>query len=137
MGPVLNLRKTLSNWVSKTLAELLSAFIKRRAKLILKKPDNYSVTTSSPKPLTTGLHSSTIVTFSAGTIEKTTMAEMTTEEIVKTVHGWAVDRIETLTRDSSTTQRQVQDALALADEFREWFEDDGESHIDVISIEQY
>ena len=65
------------------------------------------------------------------------MAEMTTEEIVKTVHGWAVDRIETLTRDSSTTQRQVQDALALADEFREWFEDDGESHIDVISIEQY
>ena len=65
------------------------------------------------------------------------MAEMTTEEIVKTVHGWAVDRIETLTRDSSTTQRQVQDALALADEFKEWFEDDGESHIDVISIEQY
>ena len=53
------------------------------------------------------------------------------------VNDWAVDRIETLTRDSSTTQRQVQDALALADEFKEWFEDDGESHIDVISIEQY
>ena len=65
------------------------------------------------------------------------MAEMTTEEIVKTVHGWAVDRIETLTRDSSTTQRQVQDALALDDEFKEWFEDDGSPDIEIMSMERY
>ncbi len=137
MGPVLNLRKTLSNWVSKTLADLLSVFIKRRAKLILKKPDSYSVTKSSPKPLTMGLHSSTIATFSAGTTEKITMAEKTTEEIVKMVNEWAVNRIETMVKSSDTSQRQVQDALALADEFQEWFEDDGSPDIEIMSIERY
>ena len=65
------------------------------------------------------------------------MAETTTEELVKMVNEWAVKRIESMVKSSDTTQRQVQDALALADEFKEWFEDDGESHIDVISIEQY
>ena len=137
MGPVLNLRKTLSNWVSKTLAEVLSAFIKRRAKLILKKPDSYSATTSSPNPLTTGLHSSTIVTFSAGITEKTTMAEKTTEELVKMVNDWAIKRIEKMVQSSDTTQRQVQDALALADEFQEWFEDDGSPDIEIMSMERY
>jgi hypothetical protein len=137
MVPVLNLRKTLSNWVSKILAEALSAFIKRRAKLILKKPDSYSATTSSPKPLTTGLHSSTIVTFSVGTTEKTTMAEKTTEELVKMVNDWAIQRIETMVKSSDTTQRQVQDALALADEFQEWFEDDGSPDIEIMSMERY
>ena len=137
MGPVLNLRKTLSNWVSKILAEALSAFIKRRAKLILKKPDSYSETTSSPKPLTTGLHSSTIATFSVGTTEKTIMAEKTTEELVKMVNDWAVQRIEDMVKSSDTTQRQVQDALALADEFQEWFEDDGSPDIEIMSMERY
>ena len=137
MGPVLNLRKTLSNWVSKTLAELLSAFIRRRAKLILKKPDNYLGTTSSPKPLTTGLHSSTIATFSAGTTEKTIMAEKTTEQLVKMVNDWAVERIESMVQSSDTTQRQVKDALALADEFKEWFEDDGSPDIEIMSMERY
>ena len=137
MGPVLNLRKTLLNWVSKILAEALSAFIKRRAKLILKKPDSYSATTSSPKPLTTGLHSSTIATFSAGTTEKIIMAEKTTEELVKMVNEWAVDRIENMVKSSDTTQRQVQDALALADEFKEWFEDDGSPDIEIMSMENW
>jgi hypothetical protein len=137
MGPVLNLRKTLSNWASKTLAELLSAFIKRRAKLISRKPDSYSETMSSPSPLTTGLHSSTIATFSAGTTEKTTMAETTTEELVKMVNDWAVHRIESMVKSSDTTQRQIQDALALTDEFKEWFEDDGSPDIEIMSIEEY
>jgi len=137
MVPVLNLRKILSNWVSKTLAELLSAFIRRRAKLILKKPDSYSATTSSPKPLTTGLHSSTIATFSVGTTEKTIMAEKTTEELVKMINDWAVDRIENMLKSSDTTQRQVQDALALSDEFKEWFEDDDSPDIEIMSIERY
>ena len=137
MGPVLNLRKTLLNWGSRILAELLSAFIRRRAKLILKKPDNYLGTTSLPKPLTTGLHSSTIATFSAGTTEKIIMAEKTTEELVKMINDWAVDRIEGMVKSSDTTQRQVQDALALADEFKEWFEDDGSPDIEIMSIEEY
>ena len=53
------------------------------------------------------------------------MAETTTEELVKMVNDWAVERIESMVQSSDTTQRQVKDALALADEFKEWFEDDG------------
>ena len=46
------------------------------------------------------------------------MAEKTTEELVKMVNDWAIQRIETMVKSSDTTQRQVQDALALADEFQ-------------------
>ena len=89
------------------------------------------------EPLTTGLHSSTIATFSVGTTEKTIMAEKTTEELVKMVNDWAVQRIEDMVKSSDTTQRQVQDALALADEFQEWFEDDGSPDIEIMSMERY
>ncbi len=65
------------------------------------------------------------------------MAEKTTEEIVKMVNEWAVNRIETMVKSSDTSQRQVQDALALADEFQEWFEDDGSPDIEIMSIERY
>ena len=87
--------------------------------------------------MTTGLHSSTIATFSVGTTEKTIMAEKTTEELVKMVNDWAVQRIEDMVKSSDTTQRQVQDALALADEFQEWFEDDGSPDIEIMSMERY
>ncbi len=65
------------------------------------------------------------------------MAEKTTEELVKMVNEWAVNRIETMVKSSDTSQRQVQDALALADEFQEWFEDDGSPDIEIMSIERY
>ena len=138
MGPVLNLRKTLSNWVSKILAEALSSLHKTKGKTNFEETrqlfGNNVLTEAS---LTTGLHSSTIVTFSVGTTEKTTMAEKTTEELVKMVNDWAIQRIETMVKSSDTTQRQVQDALALADEFQEWFEDDGSPDIEIMSMERY
>jgi len=137
MDPVQNLKKTLSNWVSKILADLSSAFIRRRAKLILKKPANYSETEFSPSPLTTGLHSSTIATYSVGITEKITMEEMTTEDIVKSVSTWAMDRIEFMTTNGMSSQRRVKDALAISDEFKEWFEDDGNTHVDIMSIQEY
>ena len=65
------------------------------------------------------------------------MAEKTTEELVKMVNNWAVDRIENMVKSSDTTQRQVQDALALTDEFKEWFEDDGSPDIEIMSMERY
>jgi hypothetical protein len=65
------------------------------------------------------------------------MAETTTEELVKMVNDWAVDRIENMVKSSDTTQRQVQDALALTDEFKEWFEDDGSPDIEIMSMERY
>ncbi len=65
------------------------------------------------------------------------MAETTTEELVKMVNDWAVERIENMVQSSDTTQRQVRDALALADEFKEWFEDDGSPDIEIMSMERY
>ena len=65
------------------------------------------------------------------------MAETTTEELVKMVNDWAIKRIEKMVQSSDTTQRQVQDALALADEFQEWFEDDGSPDIEIMSMERY
>ena len=65
------------------------------------------------------------------------MAEKTTEELVKMVNDWAVERIESMVQSSDTTQRQVKDALALADEFKEWFEDDGSPDIEIMSMERY
>jgi hypothetical protein len=65
------------------------------------------------------------------------MAETTTEELVKMVNDWAVHRIESMVKSSDTTQRQIQDALALTDEFKEWFEDDGSPDIEIMSIEEY
>jgi len=65
------------------------------------------------------------------------MAETTTEELVKMVNDWAIKRIEKMVHSSDTTQRQVQDALALADEFQEWFEDDGSPDIEIMSMERY
>lgn len=65
------------------------------------------------------------------------MAETTTEELVKMINDWAVQRIESMVQSSDTTQRQVKDALALADEFKEWFEDDGSPDIEIMSMERY
>ena len=45
--------------------------------------------------------------------------------------------LRTMVKSSDTTQRQVQDALALADEFKEWFEDDGSPDIEIMSMENY
>jgi len=65
------------------------------------------------------------------------MAEPTTEELVKMVNDWAVERIESMVQSSDTTQRQVKDALALTDEFKEWFEDDDSPDIEIMSMERY
>ncbi len=136
MGLVLNLRKTLSNTVSKILAEALSAFIRRRAKLTLKKPDNSSETMSSPSPLTMGHHSSTIATSSQGTTEKTTM-EKTTEEIVDGIRDWALERVAEIHADVALHQHdqgQLDDAFAIYKEFAEWIDPEGEE-IDLLCLE--
>ena len=128
MGLVRNLRKTLSNTASRILAELFSAFIRRRAKLILKKQDNSSTTTSSPKSLTQESQGTTIATSSAGTTERITMEEVTTEQLVEGIRTWALDRfnIECL---------PIGDCRSLYEEFAEWLEPQGEE-LEIVSLEQ-
>ena len=128
MGLVRNLRKTLSNTAGRILVELSSAFIKRRAKLILKKQDNSSTTTSLLKSLTPESPGTTIATSSAGTTERITMEELTTEELVKGIRDWAIDRFD-------MEKMPIGDCRALYEEFAEWFEPQGDE-LEVVSIDE-
>ena len=130
MGLARNLRKILSNTASKILAELSSAFIRRRAKLILKKQDNSSTTTSSPKNLTQESLPTTIATSSAGTTEKITMEKVTTEELVLDIRTWALKKFNEIEFDKS-----LGDANAVYQEFAEWLEPRGEE-IEIVSLDE-
>ena len=126
---VQNLRKTLSNSASKILADLLSVFIRRRAKLILKKPDNSSSTESSPNLLTQENPNTIIATSSADTSEKIIMET----DVVMQARDWAIKRIEEMATTESVDQ--IYDRLAMMDEWYEWFDLDKMDGMDYIVLE--
>ena len=145
MGLVQNLKRTLANWADKILVEVSCLYIKQVAKQTLKRQDNSSETMSSSNLLTTEPLPTTIATSSADTTEKTIMAEPTTEEIVRHIHDWATDRITSLVQPPDPDyiavfepdSESVKDAMALASEFEEWFDDDDNSpEIEIMSIEK-
>ena len=129
MGLVQNLKKTLSNTASRILAELSSAFIRRRAKLILKKPDNSSSPESSPNPLTQENPNTIIATSSADTSEKIIMET----DVVMQARDWAINRIEEMATTESVDQ--IYDRLAMMDEWYEWFDLDKMDGMDYIVLE--
>ena len=126
---VQNLRKTLSNSASKILADLLSVFIRRRAKLILKKPDNSSSTESLQNHLTQENPDTTIATSSADTSEKIIMET----DVVMQARDWAINRIEKMATTESVDQ--IYDRLAMMDEWYEWFDLDKMDGMDYIVLE--
>ena len=126
---VQNLRKTLSNSANKILAELLSVFIRRRAKLILKKPDNSSSTESLQNHLTQENPDTTIATSSADTSEKIIMET----DVVMQARDWAINRIEEMATTESVDQ--IYDRLAMMDEWYEWFDLDKMDGMDYIVLE--
>jgi len=125
MGHLKNLKKKFNNWVDITLAELCSAYIKQLAKQTSKKRANSLLMESSPNHLATEHRSTTIVTSSQDTSEKTIMKLDKTDEIVDQARDWAVDKIE--------EAELVGDKIALYAEFEEWIELDGETGIEIIS----
>ena len=127
MGLVRNLKKKFNNWVDITLAELCSAYIKQLAKQTTKKRDSSLPITSSPKHLTTERQSTTIVTSSQDTSEKTIMKLDTTDEVVAHVRDWSVDKIE--------NAELVGDKIALYSEFEEWIELDDIDELEIMSLE--
>ena len=127
MGLVRNLKKRLNNWVDRTLAELCSAYIKQLAKQTTKKRDNSLSTESSQNPLTTERQSTTIVTSSLDTSEKTIMKLDTTDEVVAHVRDWSVDKIE--------EAELVGDKIALYAEFEDWIELDDIEELEIMSLE--
>ena len=129
MGLVLNLKKKLSNWVDRTLAELCSAYIKQLAKQTSRKHDNCSSMESLPSHLTTAHPSTIIVTSSQGTSEKTIMALKTTEDVVAHAREWAIDKIE--------AAELCGDKIALYAEFEDWIEleEREEEELEIISFD--
>ena len=126
MGLVRNLKKRFNNWVDVTLAELCSAYIKQLAKQTTKKQDNSLPTTSSPKHLTTERQSTTIVTSSQDTSEKTIMKLDSTDDVVSHVREWSIDKIE--------QAELVGDKIALYSEFEDWIEIDDVDEIEIVSL---
>ena len=124
MGLVQNSKKKLKNMVERTLVGLSSLFIRHLAKQILKKRANSLPTTSSQRPLTTEPLPTTIATSSQGTSKKIIMDQ--TIEVVTATREWVMDRL-------ADPDLEYKDAMALADEFKEWI-NPKEDEIDILSI---
>jgi hypothetical protein len=124
MGLVQNSKKKLKNVVERTLVGLSSLFIRHLAKQILKRPASSSLTTSSPSPLTTEPPPTIIATSSQGTSKRIIMDQ--TIEVVAATREWVMDRL-------ADPDLEYKDAMALADEFKEWI-NPKEDEIDILSI---
>ena len=129
MGLVQNLKRTLTNWVDRTLVELSCLYIKQAAKQTSKKQDNSLHTESLPNHLTQEDLPITIATSSAGTSEKTTMME--TEEIVFEVRQWAISKVQEY---NGKGVERIYDSFAIMAEFDEWF--DPEEDLEVVSLDE-
>ena len=129
MGLVQNLKRTLTNWVDRTLVELSCLYIKQVAKQTSKKQNNSLHTESLPNHLTQEDLPTTIVTSSAGTSEKTIMME--TEDIVSEVREWAIGKVQEY---NSKGIERIYDQMAIMEEFDEWF--DPEENLEVVSIDE-
>jgi len=129
MGLVQNLKRTLTNWVDKTLVELSCLYIKQVAKQTLKKQDNSLHTESLPNHLTLEALPTTIATSSADTSEKIIMME--TEEIVSNVRQWAIDKVQSY---NDQGVERIYDQFAIMAEFEEWI--DPEPDLEIVSLDE-
>ncbi len=129
MGLVQNLKKKLSRWGEKILVELSYHYIIQRAKQTTKKPDNSSSTESLQNNLTMGHQSTTIVTSSQDTSEKTTMTtEMTTDDMVAHIREWSIGKVESV--------ESIGAKDAIYKEFEEWIEvDTDDEDIELLLLE--
>ena len=127
MGLVRNLKKRFNDWADRVLAELSSAYITQLAKQTTKKRDSSLQTTSSLNPLTTEHQSTTIVTSSPGTLEKTIMKVDSTDDIVAHIREWSIDKVE--------SAESIGNKDAIYKEFEEWIELEDENELEIISLE--
>ena len=125
MDPAQNLKKIFRNLVKKTLQEIFFHFTKQKEKQISKRLDNSLSTMSLQNPLTTESQPGIIAISSLDTSEKIIM-ETQIEPIVQ-VRDWAIERIRTA-EDYDT-------ARAIAGEFEEWLDLEGQDEISYICLE--
>ena len=127
MGLLKNLKKRLNDWADRVLAELSSAYITQLAKQTSRKRDNSLSTESSLNPLTTEHQSTTIVTSSPGTLEKTIMKVDSTDDIVAHIREWSINKVE--------SAESIGNKDAIYKEFEEWIELEDENELEIISLE--
>jgi len=128
MGLVQNLKKKFNKWVDITLAELCSAYIKQLAKQTTKKRNNSLSTECLQNNLTTEHRSTTIVTSSQDTSEKTTMEWDKTDEAVVYAREWSMDMID--------SDIPMENAKAIYKEFEEWIDvDEKAKSLEVLALE--
>ena len=128
MGLLKNLKKRFNNWVDVTLAELCSAYIKQLAKQTTKKRNNSLSMESSLNLLTMERQSTTIVTSSQDTSEKTIMKLDTTDDIVAQVRQWSIDKVE--------SAESIGNKDAIYKEFEEWIELDDVDELEIVCLEK-
>ena len=128
MGLVQNLKKKFNRWVDVTLAELCSAYITQLAKQTTKKRNNSLSMESSPNLLTMERQSTTIVTSSQDTSEKTIMKLDTTDDIVAQVRQWSIDKVE--------SAESIGNKDAIYKEFEEWIELDDVDELEIVCLEK-
>ena len=129
MGLVQNLKRTLNDWVDKTLVELSCLYIKQVAKQTSKKQNNSLSTESLPNHLTQEDLPTTIATSSADTSEKIIMME--TKEIVSNVRQWAIDKVQSY---NDQGVERIYDQFAIMAEFEEWI--DPEPDLEIVSLDE-
>jgi len=128
MGLVQNLKKKFNKWVDITLAELCSAYIKQLAKQTMKKQSNSLSTECLQNNLTTEHQSTTIVTSSQDTSEKTIMDWDKTDEAVVYAREWSMDMIE--------SDIPMENVKAIYEEFQEWIDvDENAVSLEVLALE--
>ena len=127
MGLVRNLKKRLNDWGDRVLVELSLAYITQLAKQTSRKRDNSLSTESSLNPLTTEHQSTTIVTSSPGTLEKTIMKVDSTDDIVAHIREWSINKVE--------SAESIGNKDAIYKEFEEWIELEDENELEIISLE--
>ena len=125
MARALNLRKRLSNWVNKILVELSYHYIIQKAKQTSRKRDNSSSKEFLPSHLATEHRSTTIVTSSQDTLEKTITILDDTDKMVDKIREWSINKIASI--------EPVGSKFAIYEEFEEWIELDDEESIEILS----
>ena len=128
MGLVQNLKKKFTKWVDRTLAELCSAYIKQLAKQTMKKQSNSLSTECLQNNLTMEHQSTTIVTSSQDTSEKTIMDWDKTDEAVVYAREWSMDMIN--------SDIPMENVKAIYEEFQEWIDVDEDAiSLEVLALE--
>ena len=128
MALALNLKKILNDWVDKILAELSLAYIQHQVKPTLKRQGNSSSKEFLPSHLTTEHRSTTIVTSSQDTSEKTIMEWDKTDEAVVYAREWSLDMID--------SDIPMENAKAIYEEFQEWIDvDEDAESLEVLALE--